>query len=41
LPSNSKSTSVCGRRPARSRMSAGIVTCPFDVMRVPDPYSYM
>jgi hypothetical protein len=32
---------VCGRRPARSRMSAGMVTCPLDVMRIPAPYFYM
>src|SRR5262249_55854675 len=35
LPSNSNSTSVCGRSPARSRISAGMVTCPLDVMRMP------
>jgi hypothetical protein len=33
-PSNSKSTSVCGNRPAFSRISTGIVTCPFEVILI-------
>src|SRR4051812_906706 len=37
LPSYSKSTSVFGIRPAFSRMSCGMVTCPFDVMRMLSP----
>jgi hypothetical protein len=40
LPSNSNSTSVCGNSPACSRMFAGMVTCPLDVMRMLAPYSY-
>jgi hypothetical protein len=28
---------VCGNSPARSRIAAGMVTCPFDVMRMADP----
>jgi hypothetical protein len=34
LPSTSKSTSVCGSSPARSRIAAGMVTCPLDVIRI-------
>src|SRR5215468_1546591 len=34
FPSNSKSTSVWGNRPACSRISAGMVTWPFDVIRM-------
>ena len=33
-PSNSNSTFVLGINPAFSRMSIGIVTCPFDVIRM-------
>jgi predicted 3-demethylubiquinone-9 3-methyltransferase (glyoxalase superfamily) len=33
-PSNWNSNSVCGSRRARLRISAGMVTCPFDVMRI-------
>src|SRR5882762_3507182 len=31
----------CGRRPACSRIPAGIVTWPLDVMRIAIPHSYM
>src|SRR5207249_3975437 len=33
-PTTSKMTSVLGNSPSLSRMSCGIVTCPFDVTRI-------
>src|SRR5262245_32275322 len=36
-PSMTNSTSVSGRNPNCSRMSAGIVTCPFEVTRMAEP----
>jgi len=42
LPSNRNSTSVSGNSPAFSRISAGIVACPLDVIRMIDvSYSYL
>src|SRR6516225_6155748 len=38
LPSNSNSASVCGSKPARSRISAAMVTCPLDVIRMAISY---
>jgi hypothetical protein len=32
---------VWGRSPACSRISAGIVTCPFEVMRIASSYPYL
>src|ERR1700687_638808 len=35
VPTTSNSTSLLGSSPSRSRISTGIVTCPFDLMRMP------